>query len=125
MSSERSTGTSLDVLLGHVLRAGVGLSAAVVMLGAGLHLARHAHETPRYSVFLGEPANLRTVRGIVGTASSWDGPAVVQFGLLLLIATPIARVLFSVVGFVRQRDWLYVAITAVVLGLLLYSLTSV
>ncbi len=125
MSSERSAGTSLEELLGHVLRAGVGLSAAVVMIGAGLHLARHAHETPHYSVFLGEPADLRTIRGIVRAASSWDGPAVVQFGLLLLIATPIARVLFSLVGFLRQRDWLYVTITAVVLGLLLYSLTSV
>ncbi|HZT76267.1 MAG TPA: DUF1634 domain-containing protein [Vicinamibacterales bacterium] len=47
---------------------------------------------------------------------------VVQVGLLLLIATPIARVVFSVVGFSRQRDWLYVAVTLTVLALLLYSL---
>jgi uncharacterized membrane protein len=46
----------------------------------------------------------------------------VQLGLLLLIATPIGRVVFSVAGFARQRDWLYVGITLVVLALLAYSL---
>ena len=41
-----------------------------------------------------------------------------QLGLLLLIATPIARVVFSIFGFMRQRDWLYVGVTATVLALL-------
>jgi uncharacterized membrane protein len=39
-----------------------------------------------------------------------------------LIATPIARVMFSVYAFARQRDWLYVCFTLVVLALLVYSL---
>jgi uncharacterized membrane protein len=43
---------------------------------------------------------------------------------LLLIATPVARVLFSVLGFGLERDWLYVAITLLVLALLIYTLTS-
>jgi uncharacterized membrane protein len=42
----------------------------------------------------------------------------------LLISTPIAQVPFSIIGFLRGQDWLYVAITLVVLGLLTYSLTS-
>jgi uncharacterized membrane protein len=54
----------------------------------------------------------------------FEARGVIQLGLLLLIATPIGRVVFSVIGFVRQRDWLYVAITLLVLRLLLYSLMS-
>jgi len=45
-------------------------------------------------------------------------------GLLFLIATPIARVVFSIVGFMRQRDWHYAGVTAAVLALLAYSLLA-
>jgi uncharacterized membrane protein len=55
-------------------------------------------------------------------ARDLSGRGLVQFGLLFLIATPIARVVFSIVGFMRQRDWLYVGVTAAVLALLAYSL---
>ena len=43
-------------------------------------------------------------------------------GLLLLIATPVARVAFSVAAFAEQRDRLYVVVTSIVLLLLIYSL---
>lgn len=81
-------------------------------------------ERPSYHVFRGEPVLLLSVRGIVNEAVHLEGPGLVQLGLLLLIATPIARVVFSMVGFVRQRNWLYVTITAVVLALLGYSLLA-
>jgi len=48
----------------------------------------------------------------------------IQFGLLVLIATPVARVAFCAGGFLRQRNGLYVAISSVVLMVLLYSLTK-
>ena len=48
--------------------------------------------------------------------------AIVQLGLVLLIATPVARVAFTLVAFARQRDRAYVMITTIVLALLLYSL---
>ena len=50
------------------------------------------------------------------------GRGIIQLGLLLLIATPVARVVFSVIGFVRQRDFVYVVLTLIVLAVLLYSL---
>ena len=50
------------------------------------------------------------------------GRGVIQLGLLLLIATPIARVAFSVVGFALERDRMYVVFTLIVLAILLYSL---
>jgi len=115
---------AFDALLALVLRAGVLLSAIVVACGGALYLVRHGVETPVYHTFRGEPGDLRTVRGVLADAARLSGRGIVQFGLLLLIATPIARVVFSVAGFIRQRDWLYVAVTLVVLALLVYSLAS-
>ncbi len=48
----------------------------------------------------------------------------IQLGILLLIATPVVRVVFCVVGFARQRDRLYVAVRTLVLAILIYSLMS-
>jgi uncharacterized membrane protein len=116
------TDRRFEAMIGNVLRAGVVLSAMVVFTGGLLYVARYGNEIPEYRVFKGEPASLRSVSGIVGDALSLDGRGLIQLGLLLLIATPIGRVMFSIVGFVRQRDWLYVAITVTVLALLGFSL---
>jgi uncharacterized membrane protein len=48
----------------------------------------------------------------------------IQLGLLLLIATPVARVAFSVAAFAMQRDRLYVVVALIVLAVLMYSLTG-
>jgi uncharacterized membrane protein len=52
----------------------------------------------------------------------FSAAAVIQFGLLLLIATPVARVVFSAIAFAVERDKLYVAFTLTVLAILTYSL---
>jgi uncharacterized membrane protein len=54
----------------------------------------------------------------------WHARGLIQLGLLLLIATPMARVAFSVIGFALEKDWFYVGITLLVLALLIYSLSS-
>jgi uncharacterized membrane protein len=112
----------LQVLLGNALRAGVLAAAGVVLVGGLVFLGRHGGESPNYRVFHGEPSDLRSVAGIVADAISLRGRGLIQLGLLLLIATPIMRVALSLVGFEKQRDWTYVAVTATVLTLLLYSL---
>jgi uncharacterized membrane protein len=112
----------IEVLLATVLRGGVMLSALIVLVGGLTFVAANGRMLPAYEVFRGEPAELRSIAGIVASALAWHSSGLIQFGLLLLIATPIARVVLSVLAFARERDWLYVAITAVVLALLTYSL---
>ena len=112
----------VDDIIGLLLRAGVGLAAAVVLTGGIFYLLRYASDPANYRIFHGEPSNLSHVRAIVQNAFRLDRRGIIQFGLLLLIATPVARVLFTVFAFVYERDWTYVAITVVVLSLLLYSL---
>jgi uncharacterized membrane protein len=104
-----------------LLRAGVLLSAAVVLCGGVIYLWRHAHEPADYRVFRGEPSEFRSIPGVIQSAINGRGRGLIQLGLLLLIATPIARVAFSIAGFLIERDWLYVAFTLIVLVILLYS----
>jgi uncharacterized membrane protein len=112
----------LQLILGNVLRTGVLTAAAVVCLGGVLYLVRHGTAAPNYASFQGEPSDLRFVRGIVADVFSGSSRGVIQLGLLLLIATPVMRVALALIGFARQRDRIYVAVSLIVLLLLLYSL---
>lgn len=112
----------IEVIIGVLLRTGVMLSAAVVLFGAVVYLAHHGRDVADYLTFHGEPEALKSVTGIVQGALHMSGRAIIQLGLLLLIATPVARVAFSAVAFALEPDYLYVTITLFVLGVLLYSL---
>jgi uncharacterized membrane protein len=115
----------VEQLLGNLLRAGVFLAAAVVLAGGVVYLVRHGGERRpdlhRYREDY-EPPELRRPTLIVAEAFRGGGRALVQLGLLLLIATPVARVVFSVFAFALERDYTYVMLTLIVLGVLLYSL---
>ncbi len=118
------TDQRVDAIIGNLLRVGVLLAATVVLLGGGLYLVQRGSTVPDYRVFHGEPAYLRGVSGILREARALDGRGLIQLGLLLLLATPIARVGFSVVAFALQRDRTYVVVTLIVLAVLLYSIGS-
>ena len=113
---------AVEQLIGRLLQVGVLVAAAVVIAGGSALLARYGTTPADFAAFRAEPSMLRSVGGIVRGALALDSRAVVQLGLLLLIATPVARVALTLVAFVLQRDRLYVAITALVLVLLLYGI---
>jgi uncharacterized membrane protein len=112
----------IEIVLGNLLRIGVLISATIVLCGACVYLARHAHEPADYRVFRGEPSDFRTIAGVIQSVRHGRGRGLIQLGLLFLIATPIARVAFSIVGFALEHDRLYVLFTLIVLAVLLYSL---
>lgn len=112
----------IDEIMGTLLRSGVVLAAAVVLAGGVVFLSRHPVPVTNYHVFAGEPAELRTISGVFHEAAAGSGRGLIQLGLLILIATPIARVAFSFLAFLYQTDWTYVMVTVIVLGLLFYSL---
>jgi uncharacterized membrane protein len=116
------TDQKLENLVGNLLRAGVSLSAFVVAIGGIIYLARHGREPANYRVFQGEPSELKSVGGIVRFAFGFHGRGIIQFGLLLLIATPVFRVALSIWGFAAERDRMYMIFTGIVLVVLLYSL---
>ncbi len=112
----------VEEIIGDLLRTGVIIAASTVLLGGIVYLARHGSEAPNYRVFVGEPADLRGVFGIIADTRAFSGRGVIQLGLLLLVATPVTRVIFSVAAFALQRDRTYVVITLIVLAVLGYSL---
>ena len=118
----QTTDQRIDLIMSRLLRTGVILSALFVLAGGVLFLLHHSTPVAEYRHFQGEPAEFRTIPGIFHDALALHGRGLIQLGLLLLIATPIARVAFSVVAFLYERDWMYVLVTLIVLGLLLYSL---
>jgi uncharacterized membrane protein len=112
----------VEGLIANLLRAGVMLAALVVIGGAIPYLASHPRVHVSYRTFQGEPDDLKSVAGILRDAFSGNTRGIMQLGLLLLIATPIARVMFSAVAFAMERDRMYVGFTLIVLAVLLYSL---
>ncbi len=118
----RWTDQQVEELVGVLLRSGVLLAAGVVLLGELWYMLRHGGSPPDYRVFRGEPTDLRSVPGVVRGVFSLHDRTLIQFGLLLLIATPITRVGFSAVAFLLQRDRIYVVVTLIVLAVLLWSL---
>jgi len=112
----------MDAIMGILLRTGVITAASIVLVGGILFLTRHKTPVTDYHVFSGEPSDLRTISGIFADVKAIHARGLIQLGLLVLIATPVARVVFSLFAFLYQKDWKYVVFTAIVLGLLLYSL---
>jgi len=112
----------VEEIMGNLLRAGVALSAAVVSIGGVLYLFKYGGARPQYQLFRGEPSDLKSVGAVIHFAIAEHSRGIIQVGLLLLIATPVARVIFAVYAFARERDWLYVAVTVVVLAVLFCSL---
>jgi uncharacterized membrane protein len=118
------TDERLEQVMGRLLRVGVLLSAAVVTVGAVIFLVRHGTELPHYRVFHGEPSDLRSVGGIVADTLAGSARGLIQLGLLLLVATPVARVVLAVVGFALGQDRAYVLVSLLVLAVLLFSITG-
>src|SRR6266581_3523409 len=110
----RWTDQRVEDIIGNLLRAGVILSALVVFVGAIVYLARHGQEPADYRIFRGEPSDLRHISGIVRDAFAFQGRGIIQLGLLLLIATPVARVAFSIFGFALEGDRMYAGFTLIV-----------
>ena len=123
MAAERTwDDQKIELALGNLLRAGVLLAGFVVFCGGCIYLVRHWSAPADYHIFRGEPSHYRKVTGIIQDALALRGRGIIQFGLLLLIATPSTRVAFSVWGFARERDHMYTVFTLIVLAILLFSL---
>jgi uncharacterized membrane protein len=120
----RWTDQRIEHFLGHLLRYGVILAATVVFLGGIAYLREWGAAEPKQKVFRGEPEDLRHPHSIIEGALAFESRALIQFGLLLLIATPVARVVFSAIGFFLQGDRLYVVVTLFVFVVLIYSLAG-
>jgi len=115
----------LNDAIGSILRYGVALSSAVVVMGLVLVLFAPPPGTPAtlqgaIAANFGRPTLSPST--LAATVAQGNGIGVLQLGLLILIATPVTRVAASVLLFLRDRDALYVGVTLLVLAMLLLAL---
>lgn len=118
---------AMNVIIGKVLRYGVVLSALVIVLGTmALAVSQGPAETSGFLVY--NPSVIPhdgidvSLSGLLSGLASFSPFSWIELGVLFLIATPVTRVLISVLLFAAERDRLYVLVTAVVLALLLFSM---
>jgi len=98
------------------------LSMTVVAFGGIIYLYRHGHNVSDYSTFKLQPDFTREGWPLLQGVLAFKGRAIIQLGIILLIATPIMRVVFSAIGFFFEKDYLYVLITVLVLGVIMFSM---
>lgn len=116
------TEQEIDVRMGKLLQWGVVIASAFMLAGAAIFLTRNGGSTEDYRKFHPGNPELEHWRGILSLARKGDGNGVMQLAVLLMVATPIARVLFAAYAFLRIHDWLYMAISTLVLGILIFSI---
>ena len=114
----------VETMIGNLLIIGVMLSAGITLIGGILYLLRHYALPIDYGTFRGSSPELHTIGGVLNAALHFNAKAIMQAGILILLATPIARVTFSVFIFLKERDYLYVVVTLIVLAILIYSITG-
>jgi uncharacterized membrane protein len=110
------TDERMETVIGNLLRVGVGLAAALVLAGGIWYVASSGRSVPDYAHFHPEVHGLGAFRTL-----NWP-ERMIEAGLLVLIATPVARVIFSLAAFAIERDRMYVWFTLAVLAILVYSI---
>ena len=118
--------TDIQLLIARTLRWGVGIACALAVVGGAMYLWQHGGEPMKdYTHFPADVESSRTAyttlegifSGVMGlTAVGW-----IQLGVVVLLLTPMMRVALSLVDFVKERDWLYAFITAVVLAVIIVN----
>ncbi|MET4080814.1 putative membrane protein [Pedobacter sp. UYP30] len=114
----------IQVILGTLLRVGVIISMAVVLIGGVLFLIAESGTKVSYKTFTPEIASLSKPTEIIKMLPSLNGKVIIQFGILLLIFTPISRVIFSIFTFSLEKDYMYVVIGFIVLCIIMLSLNG-
>ena len=126
MAEEQKSGgvsdEDMEGQIGILLRSGTTLASVVIMAGGVLFLVRHGGQKTDFGVFHGEPKSLTTLKGVLSGALHGRALGILQLGIMLLVATPVARVVLCIYGFARERDRMYVLVSTTVLLVLLYSL---
>lgn len=117
----------ISQIIGYILRYGVYLSLSIALVGGIVYLFRHGNEINlfQHKAFVEKDENIaellrNTFKGIV----QGHGYYIIELGILLLIATPLSRVIFSLFAFKLEGDNLYVLITFIVLLIIIISIIT-
>ena len=114
----------MQVIIGWILRVGVAASMVFVITGGIIFLYRHGYSQPHFQDFNKVPDFISSIMGVIQGVIHIKGQAIIQLGIVLLIATPILRVAFAGIGFLVEKDYLYTFISLLVLLIIVASMMS-
>ena len=114
----------IQLILGTLLRAGVIISMTIVLIGGIIFLIHNKGVITDYKVFKPELAKFSSIASIFKGVLTFHGDAIVQFGILMLIFTPVARIVFAIFSFLIEKDYLYVVIGFIILAIITISLNG-
>jgi len=114
----------MELWISRGLLFGVVLSGAIIFAGLALFLANGSAGGESLSYLVDQQKTSLDFGSILRGIGKADGKSLIQAGLFVLILTPISRVAMSLFFFLRERDRVFVAITAIVLCILLGGLLS-
>lgn len=120
--NKKITDYDMEQLIGQVLRYGVLTSGMIAIIGGVWYLIQSGAGIPNYTSFSGEPAGYTSLTGIIKGLTKGSAKEIIQLGVVILIATPILRIVFSLFSFILEKDRLYVVITLIVLLIILFSM---
>lgn len=110
---------------GRVLRIGVATSASLIVLGLAVLVARTPHVVLAHAVeqahLAGRASFPHSLSSLAAGLRRLDGAAVVELGILVLLATPPAGLVAALVAFVQRGDRRFALFSAFVLAVIVGS----
>ncbi|OXA83531.1 hypothetical protein B0A66_22185 [Flavobacterium hercynium] len=124
MTQEKFGEKDFQAIIGNLLRYGVWTSLSVAFIGGIVYLLNHSQEVENYSVFKENDRNIfEVISAVYNGAIQGRGESIIFSGIILLFLTPVFRVLLSLFSFILEKDYLYVVITTIVIGIIIMSIS--
>jgi len=124
MTHEKFGEKDFQKIVGNLLRYGVWISLSVAFIGGIVYLLHHGNDIENYSVFKENDQNIfEVITAVYNGVIQGGGESIIFFGIVLLFLTPVFRVLLSLFSFLLEKDYLYVIITTIVIGIIIMSIS--
>ncbi|WP_299181769.1 DUF1634 domain-containing protein, partial [uncultured Chryseobacterium sp.] len=118
------TDVDLNRSVGNLLRLGVILSVTTSLIGF-IKLFLEGFKMPKDYSFLNMGTSSEKVWGqFWNSLCKGEGMAIIQLGILLLIFTPLMRIIFALIGYLKEKDYTYVIISSIVLVIMIISFVT-
>jgi len=115
------TDIDLNRSVGNLLRLGVILSVITSLIGF-IKLFMEGFQMPRkYKLLDMGTSSEKVWSHFWETLCKGDGMAIIQLGILMLIFTPLMRIIFALIGYLKEKDYVYVVISSIVLAIMAVS----
>lgn len=116
------TDIDLNRSVGNLLRLGVLLSVVTSLIGF-IKLFTEGFKMPKHFEQL-QVSSDHIWQSFWQSLIKLEGIGIIQLGILFLIFTPLMRIIFALIGYLKEKDYTYVLISTIVLAIMVFSFLS-